>query len=82
MASVSVDQEIIEKLRRLNHVQKQRVLEFVTTLQQTPTYTARELLRLLPEERDRLIAAAFDAAAQEDFEVFEAYNEEDLDAHC
>ncbi len=80
MASVPVEQQIVEQLHRLDEAQKRRVLDFVTALQQTPARTARDLLRLPPEERSRLVTAAFEAAADEDFEVFEAYSEEDLDA--
>jgi hypothetical protein len=81
MASVSIDQQIMERIRELDEAQKQRVLEFVAhTAQQPPTYSARELLALPLAERQRLVATAFDAAAGEDFETFEAYSEEDLDA--
>jgi uncharacterized iron-regulated protein len=80
MAGVPVEQQIVEKLHRLDDAQKRRVLEFVTALQQTPARPARDLLRLPPEERELLVAAAFEAAAGEDFEVFEAYSEEEPDA--
>jgi hypothetical protein len=80
MVSIPVEHQIIEKLRDLDNAQKQRVLEFVSTLQRTPVYTARELLRLPPEERERLVAAAFEAAVDEDFEIFEAYSEEETSA--
>lgn len=78
MASVPIEQQIIEHLRSLDDRQKQRVLEFVNTLK--PTTSARELLSLPAEEREQLVAAAFEAAAEEDFETFEAYSEEELDA--
>ncbi len=78
MASVPIEQRIIEQLHHLDERQKQRVLEFVNTLK--PAYTARKMLNLPVEERQRLVAAAFEAAAEEDFETFEAYSEEDLDA--
>lgn len=68
MASIPIEQQIIEQLRNLNEHQKQRVLDFVTTLK--PTYTARELLNLPAEERQRRVAAAFEAATEEDFEIF------------
>jgi hypothetical protein len=77
MASVLIEHQIAERLRYLDNVQKQRVLEFVSTLQRTSVCAARELLRLPAEERERLVAAAFEAAADEDFEVFEAYSEEE-----
>jgi hypothetical protein len=78
MASVPIEQQIIEHLRSLDDRQKQRVLEFVNTLK--PTISARELLSLPVEEREQLAAAAFESATEEDFEIFEAYSEEDLDA--
>jgi hypothetical protein len=81
MASLSIEQQIVEQLRFLDDVQKRRVLDFVHTLRPTPSpYTARELLHLPPDERDKLVAAAFEAAADEDFEIFEAYSEDDFDA--
>jgi hypothetical protein len=73
MAGLPVEQQIIERLRHLDDAQKRRVLDFVHTLQPALPYTARELLHLPPDERDRRVAAAFEAAAAEDFEVFEAY---------
>jgi hypothetical protein len=80
MESLSVEQQIMEQLRNLDDAQKRRVLNYVHTLQPAPSLSARDLLHLPPDERDRLVAAAFEAAADEDFEVFEAYSEDDLDA--
>lgn len=81
MADASIEQQILEKLRRLDEAQKQQVLDFMTrSLGEPHPYTAEELLQLPPEERARLVAAAFEAAANEDFETFEAYTEEGLDA--
>lgn len=80
MASVPVEQQIVEQLHRLDDAQKRRVLAFVDALQQAPTHSARDLIRMPSEERALLIAAAFETAAGEDFEIFEAYSEEDLDA--
>jgi hypothetical protein len=36
-------------------------------------------MKLPAEERDRIVAEAFDRAATMDFETFEAYSEESLD---
>jgi hypothetical protein len=80
MESLSVEQQIMEQLRNLDDAQKRRVLNFVHTLRPAPPLSARELLLLPPSERDRLVAAAFEAAVDEEFEVFEAYSEDDLDA--
>lgn len=80
MADISIDQQIIEAIRRLDDSQKRQVLNYVRqTLRQKSSYAVWELLQLPPDERERQIASAFEAAAQEDFEVFEAYSQEDLD---
>jgi hypothetical protein len=69
----SLEQQIIEKLHELADEQKLRVLEFVTRmLRQPPSYSARDLLRLPPDVRERLVAQSFEAAAQEDFELLDA----------
>lgn len=76
----TVERELIDKISRLSPAQQRQVLEFVWRIEQTPqanTYSARELLKLPAEERDRLVAAAFESAADEDFETFEAYSEEE-----
>jgi hypothetical protein len=78
MASLPVDEQIVARLRKLTNTQKQQVLEFIGSLENEKTYTARELLRLRPDERERYIALAFQAASSEEFETFEAYTEEDL----
>jgi len=41
-------------------------------------YSAQELLLMPPEQRSRILAAAFEAAADDEFETFEAYSEEDF----
>jgi len=50
------------------------------------TYTASELRRLPPEQRDAILAAAFAAAEEEyrtnpDLTAFEAFGEDDLHGH-
>ncbi|MCA0458937.1 MAG: hypothetical protein LCI00_33620 [Chloroflexi bacterium] len=75
----TLERELIERIIRLDDASKQRVLEFVDTIENPRTYTALELLELPPEERERYIAWSFAAAANEDFETFEAYSEEDFD---
>jgi hypothetical protein len=42
-------------------------------------FSARELMKLPLAQRERIIAEAFALAAEEDFEIFEAYSEEDFD---
>jgi len=77
MADQSLEQQIIERFRHLSESQKHRVLHFVErTLAEPSSHTSREMIRLPSEERERLVAAAFEAAAGEDFEIFEAYSEE------
>jgi hypothetical protein len=75
----AVEQELIEKISYLNSDQQRQVLEFVESLESFKRYSARELMKLPPEERERLVQAAFALAAEEDFEVFEAYSQEALD---
>ena len=43
-----------------------------------PPYSARELMRLPRAERQRLVDEALKSAADENFEVFEAYSEEEM----
>lgn len=74
----TLEQELMEKISRLDENQKREVLAFVETI--TPRfYTLDELSVMPPEERRRAVAAAFAAAADEDFEIFEANSEEDFD---
>ncbi len=81
----AVEQEIIERIRKLDQEAQKRVLAFIEEVEgseKTPPqkyYTAVELLQLPKEKRDRLVAEAFERAADEDFEIFEAYSEEDFD---
>jgi hypothetical protein len=80
MASIPIEQQIADKLRSLSEEQKRQVLDFVTraaALQ--PPYSARELMRLPHAERQRLVTEALKSAADEDFEIFEAYSEEEMD---
>lgn len=73
MVNASIERELIQKFREMDEARQQLVLQFVThAAQEQPAYSASELLLLPPQARDPLIAAAFDAAANEDFELFEA----------
>ena len=72
----TLEQEIIERISKLDSENQRRVLDFVTQLEVERPLSARELLRLPYEERQRHVKAAFDAAANEEFEIFEAYSEE------
>jgi hypothetical protein len=76
----AIEQQILEKVSRLEPAQKQRVLAFVEQIAaQQQHYTARELMRLPFEERNAILQAQLAQAVDEDFETFEAYSEEDLD---
>ncbi len=75
----TLEQELIEKISHLDEDQKRHILEIVETMEKPRTYTALELLELPVEERENYIARSFELAANEDFEIFEAYSEEDFD---
>ncbi len=77
----ALEQEIIERLHKLGSEEQQKVLDFIERLQhRSPQhYSATELMQLPEEERDHLVAEAFDQAANMEFEIFEAYSEEPLD---
>lgn len=74
----TLEQELIEKIQHLDEDGQRQVLAFVETI--IPKfYTLDELSVMSPEERRKAVAASFAAAADEDFEIFEAYSEEDFD---
>jgi predicted XRE-type DNA-binding protein len=77
----AIEQKILEKITHLEAEQQQRVLDFVEQLM-TPVrhYTARELMQMPIHERNAILRAQIEQFADEDFETFEAYSEEDLDA--
>jgi hypothetical protein len=76
----AIERQILEKVRHLEPAQKERVLAFVEQIAtQKQHYTARELMRLPVEERNAILQVQLAQAADEDFEMFEAYSEEDLD---
>jgi hypothetical protein len=75
----TLEQELMEKISRLDEDNQRRILRFVEEIENPRTYTALELFKLPPEERERYIARSFELATNEEFEIFEAYSEEDLD---
>lgn len=77
----TLEQEILKRLHKLTTDDQHKVLEFMETLHQPPKTSTRvsDLLNLPVSERERLIAQAFELAANEDFETFEAYSEESFD---
>ena len=68
----AIEQKIIQRLQQLASDDQEKVLEFIENLQQPKQYSPRELMKLSPEERDRMVKEAFDRAALMDFETFEA----------
>ena len=74
----ALEQELVEKISHLSEAQQQKVLAFIENLETAPN-TALDLMKLPAEERARLVAEAFALAANEDFEIFEAYTEEEVD---
>lgn len=76
----AIEQEIMDKIRNLDEQAKRRVLEFVSRLEsgQRP-YTARELMKLPYEERNRIAQEALARSQDEDVELFEAFGEADFD---
>jgi hypothetical protein len=79
----TLEQELFEKIRRLDENKQRRILEFVNHLETViipskPPYTAQQLMLLPYEERQKAVAAAFAAAADEDFEIFDTFGDEDL----
>jgi hypothetical protein len=77
----SIEQEIMDKIHNLDDQAKRRVLDFVNNIHiSTPRLlTAHELMQLPFEERERLVKMALESSADEDFETFEAYTEDDFD---
>ena len=73
-----IEQEIIEKFRQLAPSAKQHVLDFIGQIAQERPLSAIELMKLPPEVRQKHIAMTLDSAVDEDFEMFEAYSEEDM----
>ena len=78
----AIEHELIERISHLDADKQRRVLEFVRDLEKdtvNPTYSARELMKLPLEERNRILMEQLQHAENEDFEIFEAYSEEDFD---
>ncbi len=78
----AVEQEIINRIQELNEEQQRRVLDYVRQVEsavQVPKLSARDLMKLPPDERRRIVSASLALAAEEDFEIFEAYSEEGFD---
>ena len=77
----SVEHELLEKISHMDLEKQRRVLEFVHSLEGTQPekpYSARELVKLPLQERNRLVIQALERSANEDIELFDAYGEADL----
>ena len=61
---MTLEEELIEKISQLDEFQQRRVLEFIESLQDENSaerhYTAKDLMRLSPEERDRIAREAIE----------------------
>jgi hypothetical protein len=77
----TLERQILDHVQHLSLDEQRKVLEFIESLEkpQPPIYSAQALMKLPLAERERLIALAFEKASNEDFEVFKAYSEENLD---
>ena len=76
----TLEQEIAQRVHQLDSAEQEKVLAFIEGLRKhAKRYSPRELMALPAEERDRIVAEAFDRAADMDFETFEAYSQESLD---
>ncbi len=77
----TLEQELIEKISRLDEDKQRRILEFVETIEDQSTehiYTAQELMRLPYEERNRIAQAALERSLNDDVELFETFDESDF----
>lgn len=75
----SLEQEILQRINKLNPENKRRVLDFVAQLEDERPLTLQELKKLSYKERQARVKAAIELAADENFETFEAYSEEFID---
>lgn len=68
----TIEQELIERISQLDVWQQRRVLEFIDTLENDDFperhYTAKDLLKLSPDERDRIARAVLERSLGVDFE--------------
>lgn len=74
--------ELIQHIKRLNADQMRKVLAFVHNIEPLSpekTYTARELLKLPLEERNRIVKTLLERTLDDDVELFEANSEADFD---
>jgi hypothetical protein len=80
--------DILEQAKHLSHQERKTlIIQLIEGLDELHSeqhieegkhYTAQELLLMPTEQRSRILAAAFEAAADDTFAIFEAYSEEDF----
>lgn len=77
----ALEQEIVKRLHQMTEDEQQKVLQFMESLGHPPKtgYKPSDLMKVPLPERERLISQAFELAADESFETFEAYSEEQID---
>jgi len=78
----TIEQELIEKINRLDVEKQRRVLEFVRGLEEpqpTIKYTVHELMKLPLRERNLIVAQALERSANDETELFDAYGDADFD---
>jgi hypothetical protein len=76
----NIRQTIIDNLDKLSETQQESILtHLMAYIHENRHYSARELIKLPRELRNYLVYAALARADNEDFEIFEAYSEEDLE---
>lgn len=72
-------QQILDLMAHMNADQQRELLSAARQIVLPRTYTALELQQLPKAERERYMALSHALAADEDFEIFAAYSEEDID---
>jgi hypothetical protein len=74
---IPIQNELLELFEQMDEQQRHQLLHVARQIvQPSHHYTARELMALPAEERERLVAQSIAQAADEDFEIFEAYSED------
>jgi hypothetical protein len=77
----SVEHELLEKISHMDLDKQSRVLEFIQSIEEAQpekTYSARELMKLPVQERNRIVLQALERSSDEDIELFDAYGKTDL----
>lgn len=82
----TITQEILEIIDHLDEDKQRRLLEIAKEIQAEPAvrplgrlYTASDLMQLTFEERSRIAQELLAQSSDEEFELFEVYDEETFD---